>query len=77
MARNRKTIDHFMRKKEMEGGFQSFLLRDGDVPLLKRGDKGRREVERDMGKQGHRQGLVFRALKEHTVASGALAARML
>ena len=58
---------------------------DQDVPLLKKGARGRSAVERELGKEGHHKGLwhmvivkpLWRALQEHTVAPEALAHRLL
>ena len=61
------------------------LVRDEDVPLLKKGARGRSAVERKLRKAGHRKGLwhmvivksLWRALQEHTVAPEAMAHRLL
>ena len=31
-------------------------MRDQDIPLLKKGEKGRRVMERELGKEGHHKG---------------------
>ena len=38
-----------MRAVEGENGL---LVRGQDIPLLKKGEKGRREIERELGKEG-------------------------
>ena len=51
-----ETYEHFMQceqYREIDGP----MVRDQDVPLLKKGAKGRREMERKLGKEAHRKGL--------------------
>ena len=48
--------EHFMRCAQYKG-IKEPLVRDQDVPLLKKGAKGRSAVERELGKEGHRSGL--------------------
>ena len=70
---------------EQYQGIEEPLVRDQDVPLLKKGARGRSAVERELGKEGHRKGLwhmvivksLWRALQEHTVAPEAMAHRLL
>ena len=74
-GRELETYEHFMRC-ERDEGIEEPLVRDQDVPLLKKGEKGRRAMERELGKEGHRKGLwhmvivksLPRGLQEHTVA---------
>ena len=66
-------------------GSEEPLVRDQDVPLLKKGARGRSAVERERRKEGHHKGLwhmvivkpLWRALQEHTVAPEAMAHRLL
>ena len=70
---------------EQYKGIEEALVRDHDIPLLKKGEKGRRAMERELGKEGHRKGLwhmvivksPWRGLQEHTVAPEAMAHRLL
>ena len=79
-----ETYEHFMRCEQYKG-IEEPLVRDQDVPLLKKGARGRSAVERELGKEGHRKGLwhmvivkpLWRALQEHTVAPEAMAHRLL
>ena len=83
-GRGQETYAHFMRCEQYTG-IEETLVRDQDVPLLKKGAKGRSAVERELGKEGHRKGLwhmvivksLSRALQEHTVAPEAKAQRLL
>ena len=83
-GRELATYEHFMpceRYRGMEGPF----VRDQDIPLLKKGERGRREMERQLGKEGHRKGLshmvfvkfLWRWLQDHTVAPEVSAHRLL
>ena len=83
-TRELETYEHFMRcerYREMEGR----LVRDQDIPLLQKGEKVRRAMQRELGKEGHRKGLwhmvivksLWRGLQEHTVAPEAVAHRLL
>ena len=82
--RGQETYEHFMRCEQYKG-IEEPLVRDQDVPLLKKGARGRSAVEREQGKEGHRKGLwhmvivklLWRALQEHTVAPEAMAHRLL
>ena len=64
-------------------GREGPLVRIEDIPLLKKGEKGSREMEREPGKEGHRKGVwhmvivksLWRGLKEHTVAPGGARAK--
>ena len=79
-GQGQETYEHFMRCTQYKG-IEEPLVRDQDVPLLKKGARGRSAVERELGKEGHRKGLwhmvivkpLWRALKEHTVALEAMA----
>ena len=79
-----ETYDHFMRCEQYKG-IEEPLVRDQEVPLLKKGARGRSAVERELGNEGHRKGLwhmvivklLWRALQEHTVAPEAMAHRLL
>ena len=79
-----ETYEHFMRCERYEGT-DGQLVRDQDIPLLNKGERGRREMERELGKEGHRKGLwhmvivrsLWRGLQEHTVASEVMAHRLL
>ena len=61
-------------------GMDGPLVRDQDIPLLKKGEKGRRAMERELGKKGHRKGWwhmvivksLWRGPQEHTVAPEAV-----
>ena len=83
-GRGQETYQHFMRCEQYKG-IEEPLVRDQDVPLLKKGASGRGAVERELGKEGHRKGLwhmvivksLWRALQEHTVAPEAMAHRLL
>ena len=83
-GRGQESYEHFMRCEQYKG-IEELLVRDQDVPLLKKGARGRRAVERELGKEGHRKGLwhmvivksLWRALQEHTVAPEAMAHRLL
>ena len=79
-----ETYEHFMRcelYKEMDGP----LVRDQDIPLLKKGEKGRRDMERKLGREEYRKGLwhmvmvksLWKGLREHTVAPEVVAHRLL
>ena len=83
-GRGRETYEHFMRCEQYKG-IEEPLVRGQDVPLLKKGVRGESAVERELGKEAHRKGLwhivivksPWRALQEHTVASEAMAHRLL
>ena len=70
-----------MRCRGVEGPW----VRDQDIPLLKKGEKGRREMEREPGKEGHCKGFrhtvivksLWRGLEEYTVAPEVVARRLL
>ena len=78
------TYEHFMQCEQYKG-IEEPLVRDQDVPLLKKGARSRSEVERELGKKGRRKELwhmvivkpLWRALQEHTVAPEAMAHRLL
>ena len=82
--RGQKTYEHFMRCEQYTG-IEEPLTRDQDIPLLEKSERGRRAMERGLGKEGHCKGLwhmvivksVWRALEEHTVAQEAMAHRLL
>ena len=83
-GRGQETYEHFMRCEQYKG-IEEPLVRDQDVPLLRKGARGRSAVERELGREGHRKGLwhmvivkpLWRALQEHTVAPEAMAHRLL
>ena len=83
-GRELETYEHFMGCERYKGIVEP-LVRDQDVPLLQKGGKGRRAMERVLGKEGHRKGLwhmvivksLWRGLQEHTVAPEAVAHRLL
>ena len=83
-GQGQETCEHFMRCAQYKG-IEEPLVRDQDIPLLKKGATGRSAVEREPGKEGHRKGLwhmvvvkpLWRALQEHTVAPEAMAHRLL
>ena len=83
-GQGQETYEHFMLFAQYKG-IEEPLVRDQDVPLLKKGARGRSTVERELGKEGHRKGLwhmvivkpLWRALQEHTVAPEAMAHRLL
>ena len=83
-GQGQETYEHFMQCAQYKG-IEEPLVRDQDVPLLKKGARGRSAVERELGKEGHRKGLwhmvivkpLWRALQEHTVAPEAMAHRLL
>ena len=71
-GRGQQTYEHFMRCEQYKG-IEEPLVRDQDVPLLKKGARYRSAVERELGKEGHRKGLwhivivkpLWQALQEH------------
>ena len=83
-GQGQETYEHFMRCAQYKG-IEEPLVRDQDVPLLKKGARGRSAVERELEKEWHRKGLrhmvivksLWRALQEHTVAPEAMAHRLL
>ena len=83
-GQGQETYEHFMRCAQYKG-IEEPLVRDQDVPLLKKGAGGRSGVERELGKEGHCKGLwhmvivksLWRALQEHTVSPEAMAHRLL
>ena len=83
-GQGQETYEHFMRCEQYKP-IEEALVGDQDVPLLKKGARGRSAVERELGKEGHRKGLwhmvivnpLWRALQEHTVAPEAMAHRLL
>ena len=70
---------------EQYKGIEEPLVRDQDIPLLKKGERGRSAMERELGKEGHLKGLwhmvlvklLWRALQEHTLAPETMAHRLL
>ena len=48
-GRGEETYEHFMRCERYKG-IEDPLFRDQDIPLLKKGEKGRRAMERELGK---------------------------
>ena len=83
-GRGQETYEHFMRCEQYKG-IEEPLVSDQDIPLLNKGEKGRRAMESELGKEGHRKGLwhmvivksLWRGLQEHTVAPEAVAHRLL
>ena len=83
-GRRQETYVNFM-PCEQYAGIEEPVVRDQDVPLLKKGERGKSAVERELGKEGHRKGLwhlvtvksLWRALQEHTVVPEAIAHRLL
>ena len=83
-GRELEAYEHFMRCERYRG-MEGPLVRVQDVPLLKKGEKGRREMERELGKEGQRKGLwhmaivksLWRGLREHTVAPEVVVHRLL
>ena len=69
-GQGQETYEQFMRCEQYKG-IEEPLVRGQDVPLLKKGARGRSAVERVLGKEGHRKGLwhmvivkpLWRALK--------------
>ena len=74
-GRGQETYEHFMRCEQYKS-IEEPLVWDQDFPLLKKGERGRSTMGRELGKEGHRKGLwhmvivksLLRALQEHTVA---------
>ena len=83
-GRGQETYEHFMRCEQYKG-IEEPLVRDQDIPLLKKSEKGRKAEERELAKEGHRRGLrhmvmvksLSRGLLEYTVAPEAVAHRLL
>ena len=83
-GQGQETYEHFMRCPQYKG-IEEPLVGDQDVPLLKKGARGRSAVKGELGEEGHRKGLwhmvivklLWRALQEHTVAPEAMAHRLL
>ena len=83
-GQGQETYEHSMRCEQYKG-IEEPLVRDQEVPLLKKSARGRSAVERELGKEGDRKGLchmvivkpLWRALEEHTVAPEAMAHRPL
>ena len=83
-GQGQETYEHFMRCAQYKE-IEEPLTRAQDVPLLKKGARGRSAVERELGKEGHCKGLwhmvivkpLWRAHHEHTVAPEAMAHRLL
>ena len=53
-GQGQETYEHFMRCEQYKG-IEEALVWDQDVPLLKKGARGRSAVERELGKEGHRK----------------------
>ena len=78
-GQGQETYEHFMRCAQYKR-IEDPLARDQDVPLLKKGARGRSAVGGELGKEGQRKGLwqmvivklLWGALQEHTVASEAI-----
>ena len=83
-GRGQETYEQFMWREQYKGIAEP-LVRDQDIPLLKKGEKGRRAMERGLGKEGHRKGLwhmvtvksLRQGLQEHAVAPEAVAQMLL
>ena len=83
-GQGQETYEHFMRCAQYRT-IEEPLVRDQDVPLLKKGARGRSASEKELGKEGHRKGLwhivivkpLWPALRDHTVAPEAMAHRLL
>ena len=79
-----ETYEHFMRCEQYKG-IEEPVVRDHDIPLLKKGERGRSAMERELGKEADQKGLwhmvivksLLRALQEHTVAPETMAHRLL
>ena len=82
-GRGQETYEHFMRCEQYKG-IEEPQVPNQDMPLLKKGQRGRSATERELGKEGHRKGLwhmvivksLWRALQEHTVAPETMAHRL-
>ena len=83
-GRELETYEHFLQCERYRGT-EGPLVRDQDIPLLKKGEKGRRAMERELGKEVHRKGFwhmvivksLWRGLQEYTVATEVVAHRLL
>ena len=83
-GRGQETYEHFMRCEQYEE-IEEPLVHDQDVPLPKKGARGRSAMEGELGKEGHQKGLwhmvivksLWRAIQEHTVAPETMAHRLL
>ena len=83
-GRGQETYQHFMRCEQYKG-IEKLLVWDHDIPLFKKGERGRSAMERELGKEGHQNGLwhmmivklLWQALQEHTVAPESMAHRLL
>ena len=83
-GRGQETYENFMPCEQYKG-IEEPLFRDQDIQLLKKGERGRSTMERELRKEGHRKGLwhmvivksLWRALQEHTVAPETMAHRLL
>ena len=83
-GRELETYEHFMRCERYRG-IEGPLVSDQDIPLLQKGERGRREMKRELGKEGHHKGLwhimsvksLWRGLQEHTVPPEIVAHRLL
>ena len=83
-GRGQETYEHLMQCEQYKG-IEEPLVRDYDILLLKKGERGKSAMERELGKEGHRKGLwhmvivksLWRALQKHTVALDTMASRLL
>ena len=80
--REPEAYEHFMRCERYRG-MEGRLVRDQDILLLKKGERGRREMGRELGKEEHRKGFhkvtvksLWDGLQEHTVAPEVVAHRL-
>ena len=79
-----ETFEEFMQSEQYRE-IDRLMVRDKDITLLKRGAKGRRQLERPLGREGHSKGLrqmvIVKSLRwrlqEHTVAPDVMAYRLL
>ena len=51
-GRGQEKYNHFMQREQYKG-IEEPLVRDQEVPLLKKGARGRSAVKRELGKEGH------------------------
>ena len=51
-GRGPKKYGHFMRCEQYKG-IQEPLVRVQDIPLIKKGERGRSAMERELEKEGH------------------------
>ena len=74
-GQGQETYEHFMRCAQYKGTEEP-LVRDQGIPLLRKGERCRRAIERELGKEGHCKELwhmvivksLWRVVQEHTGA---------